>query len=77
MAIKKSDVDKLKKYLILTDSQAEEAIDFVTELLELEIEDCEENYPHALKTLTDLRIARNRVVHWYHEVNNKEEEFDI
>lgn len=78
MAIKKYDVDRLKqKYLIIDDSQAEEAISFVEELLELEIEDTKINHPNATRTIHELEEARRRVSNWYHEVNNEEETFEI
>jgi uncharacterized Zn finger protein (UPF0148 family) len=46
---------------IVDKQSALEAIEFVTELLEIDIENTEKNEPYATRSIADMRAARSRV----------------
>lgn len=51
----------MKRNTILSAQEAEDAINFVEELLSIEIEHTEKTEPYATKTITDMKTARNQV----------------
>lgn len=56
------DIEKLKnKYLMVSPSEVDDALGFVVELLELQIDDTKKNEPYANRTIEEMKTARNRV----------------
>lgn len=51
----------MKSYLISSNLEAESAIEFVSELLEMEIASIIKNEPYATNSIRDLDVANQRV----------------
>lgn len=61
----------MKRNTILSEQEAEDAINFVEELLSIEIEDTEKNEPYATRSIADMKVARNQVLNLTDVVNEQ------
>jgi len=52
----------MDKHLILSETEMESAIEFVRDLLELNIEDTEKNEPYATNSIREMKIAITQVM---------------
>lgn len=73
MGIKEA-YEKAKKehsVLIMSDEDAEEACEFVSKLLQIEIDRLEENESYATKTIAEYKNAESKAYHIFNEIQDE------
>ena len=70
----KKDLKKIMEHNMIVECEIDDAISFITELLEFQADETKRNYPYAIRTIKELECAAHAVWDLQDYISELEEE---